>query len=672
MDEKRQEEYMAPLPPKITWLINQGDSLHSETQTQQTQQSKIQVVDSAKWKERNHEMHQKESRYYPGHRNKRLTIGIAGYVPWQKIQRSFQYHVATAEARWPHPKPSTNSNLISLGTQYGSNWETSGAGAFSPKKRGESGRSAAGRGAIAARVSSGVSSQTDGASGSDDGSSRRTSCGTESQFQRPVIPPPASRRFESGQTPPVLPAPSATSTSSGKPPKPVADVDVAKWREQDDESLANAVLVGTLPSHVLEKTLGDCERAVKIRRMSVEKRLNTSMAGMPISGFDYNTVLGTCCEMVVGYIQIPLGVAGPLLVDGEEFMIPMATTEGCLVASTNRGCKAITLSGGVSTNVVRDGMTRAPVVRFETVRRACELKQFAESPDNFALLADKFNGTSRFAQLAGLHAAVAGRNVYLRFESTTGDAMGMNMVSKGVNAVLSLLAQLFPDMQVVSISGNYCADKKPTALNWICGRGKSVVAEAIISGDVVRKVLKTTVEDLVSINYVKNLTGSAMAGSVGGFNAHAANLVTALFIATGQDPAQNVESSNCMTLLEAANGGKDLHASVTMPSIEVGTVGGGTILPAQSAALNLLGIRGAHPLLPGQNAAKLARIVAGSVLAGELSLMAALATGDLVKSHMKYNRSAANLSSLPASMATSLSEPSLCSVATQGSCLVNK
>lgn len=155
----------------------------------------------------------------------------------------------------------------------------------------------------------------------------------------------------------------------------------------------------------------------------------------------------------------------------------------------------------------------------------------------------------------------------------------------------------------------------------------------------VKKVLKTNVASLVELNMLKNLTGSAMAGALGGFNAHASNIVSAVYLATGQDPAQNIESSHCITMMEAVNDGKDLHVSVTMPSIEVGTVGGGTQLASQSACLNLLGVRGANREAPGSNARLLASIVAGSVLAGELSLMSAISAGQLVKSHMKYNRS---------------------------------
>lgn len=128
--------------------------------------------------------------------------------------------------------------------------------------------------------------------------------------------------------------------------------------------------------------------------------------------------------------------------------------------------------------------------------------------------------------------------------------MGMNMVSKGVERSLQVIQTKFPEMNVISVSGNYCTDKKPAAINWIEGRGKSVIAEAIISNKVIESVLKTTVKNIIDLNTSKNLIGSAMAGSIGGFNAHAANVVTSIFLATGQDPAQNVESSNCITIME--------------------------------------------------------------------------------------------------------------------------
>ncbi|KAH7850665.1 hypothetical protein Vadar_001215 [Vaccinium darrowii] len=409
--------------------------------------------------------------------------------------------------------------------------------------------------------------------------------------------------------------------------------------EAEDEEIIKSVVAGTTPSYSLETKLGDCKKAALVRREALQRITGKSLSGLPLDGFDYDSILGQCCEMPVGYVQIPVGIAGPLLLDGREYSVPMATTEGCLVASTNRGCKAIYLCGGATSVLLRDGMTRAPVVRFGTAKRAAELKFFLEDEMNFDTLSVVFNKSSRFARLQGIKCAIAGKNLYTRFTCSTGDAMGMNMVSKGVQNVLDFLRNDFPDMDVIGISGNFCSDKKPAAVNWIEGRGKSVVCEAIIKEEVVRKVLKTNVAALVELNMLKNLTGSAMAGALGGFNAHASNIVSAVYIATGQDPAQNVESSHCITMMEAVNDGKDLHVSVTMPSIEVGTVGGGTQLASQSACLNLLGVKGANKESAGSNSRLLATIVAGSVLAGELSLMSALAAGQLVNSHMKYNRS---------------------------------
>ncbi|GMJ11983.1 3-HYDROXY-3-METHYLGLUTARYL COA REDUCTASE 1, hydroxy methylglutaryl CoA reductase 1 [Hibiscus trionum] len=419
----------------------------------------------------------------------------------------------------------------------------------------------------------------------------------------------------------------------------IADRLIPAISSVEDEEIVDLVIRGAIPSYALEEKLGDCKRAVRIRREALQRITGRSLQGLPLDGFDYNSILKQCCEMPVGYVQVPVGIAGPLLLDGFEYTVPMATTEGCLVASTNRGFKGIYASGGATSAILRDGMTRAPVVRFPSAARACHLKFFIEDPSNFQTLAHEFNRSSNFARLQGVQCSVAGKNLYMRFSCSTGDAMGMNMVSKGVENVLKYLQSDYPDMDVIGISGNFCSDKKPAAVNWIEGRGKSVVCEAIIKDEVLKKVFRTNVATLVELNMLKNLAGSAVAGALGGFNAHASNIVSAIFIATGQDPAQNVESSHCITMMEAVNDGQDLHISVTMPSIEVGTVGGGTQLASQSACLNLLGVKGASKELPGSNSRLLATIVAGSVLAGELSLMAAIASGQLVKSHMKYNRS---------------------------------
>lgn len=339
-----------------------------------------------------------------------------------------------------------------------------------------------------------------------------------------------------------------------------AMVDAKKAHLLDDEELVDLTSRAILPNYALEKTLPENKaRAVKIRRSivartpaTVENSSSLEHSQLPYKHYDYNYVFGACCENVIGYLPLPVGVAGPLIVDGKQYFIPMATTEGVLVASTSRGAKAINAGGGAVTVITADGMTRGPCVSFNTLTRAGEAKLWLDSDEGQETMKVAFNSTSRFARLQNLKTALAGTNLYIRFKTTTGDAMGMNMISKGTEKALEVMSTEcgFDDMVIISVSGNYCIDKKPSAINWIEGRGKSVVAEAIIPAEVVQKTLKSDVDALVELNISKNFIGSAMAGSIGGFNAHAANVVTAMFLATGQDPAQNVESSNCITIMK--------------------------------------------------------------------------------------------------------------------------
>ena len=333
-----------------------------------------------------------------------------------------------------------------------------------------------------------------------------------------------------------------------------------------DVELTDLAVRGKIPGYALEKTLENplamsrlksLTRAVKIRRTLVARTPATSaMSGtlekslLPYENYNYENVHGACCENVIGYLPLPVGVAGPLTIDGQPYYLPMATTEGVLVASTSRGCKAINAGGGATTVLTGDGMTRGPCVGFNTLARGGAAKIWLDSEEGTKMMKKAFNSTSRFARLQSMKTALSGTYLYIRFKTTTGDAMGMNMISKGVECALKVMQENgFDDMQIISVSGNFCTDKKPAAINWIDSRGKSVVAEAIIPGEVVRNVLKSDVNALVELNISKNLIGSAMAGSIGGFNAHAANIVTAMFLATGQDPAQNVESSNCITVM---------------------------------------------------------------------------------------------------------------------------
>ncbi len=410
-----------------------------------------------------------------------------------------------------------------------------------------------------------------------------------------------------------------------------------------DEEVLKLVEAKEIKVHALENALGDNERGVVLRRRFVERETRRSLDGLPYADYDYATVKGACCESVIGYMTLPVGKAGPLYLDGIKYEVPMATTEGCLVASVNRGCAALRQCG-VKSQVTDDGMTRGPILRFPNIEMMAAAKVWMEQHENYLEIKREFDSTSRFARLQNLKIRPAGRDLFVRFVAKTGDAMGMNMLSKATDWALRHLEKKLKGVEVVSLSGNFCTDKKPAAVNWIDGRGKSVVCEATVPANVVRSVLKiANPADLVELNKSKNLVGSAMAGSIGGNNAQAANVVAAIFIATGQDAAQAVASSNCLTQMELR--GEDLYVTTTMPSIEVGTVGGGTILPAQGTCLALLGVRGSHPSKPGENATQLARIICATVLAGELSLMSALAEGHLVNSHMKHNRSSLTLAS---------------------------
>jgi hydroxymethylglutaryl-CoA reductase (NADPH) len=259
-------------------------------------------------------------------------------------------------------------------------------------------------------------------------------------------------------------------------------------------------------------------------RASTTKTLENS--SLPFMHYDYSKVMGQCCENVIGYVPLPCGIAGPLRVDGVPLPIPMATTEGALVASTSRGCKALNAGGGVTTVLVKDGMTRGPALEFSNLRECANARAWVESEEGSTTLKAAFNTTSSYARLQTLKCAMAGRTLYIRFTTQTGDAMGMNMISKGTERALETMMEYFPGMRIISLSGNYCTDKKPAAINWIEGRGKSVVAEAIVPGSIVKSILKTTVADLTKLNIAKNLIGSALAGSMGGNNAHAANILT--------------------------------------------------------------------------------------------------------------------------------------------------
>ncbi|MGC8606797.1 MAG: hydroxymethylglutaryl-CoA reductase (NADPH) [Vulcanisaeta sp.] len=402
------------------------------------------------------------------------------------------------------------------------------------------------------------------------------------------------------------------------------------------EDLFTRIDNGELKLHELDKFFNDSNKATEVRRRYIETRIGVSLESLGKTVIDFNTVVGKNIENTIGAAQIPVGIAGPLRVIGDYanglYYIPLATTEGALVASVNRGTKIVTEAGGARSKVINDGMTRAPVIAVPSVIDAVELVNWIN--EHFNEIKGVAESTSRHAKLVSIQPFIVGNNVWLRFKFTTSDAMGMNMVTIATDKAIKHILSNFPRARLVALSGNMCVDKKANAVNFLLGRGKTVISETVIPRSTLEK-WGVTAEDVAEVNNRKNLLGSALAHSYG-FNAHFANIIAAIFIATGQDVAQVVESSMGITWIEPLDNG-DLYVSVTLPSLEVGTVGGGTGLPTQRETLQMLGVYGSgNP--PGINALRFAEIVAAAVLSGEVNLILALARDELARAHEMLGR----------------------------------
>jgi len=408
--------------------------------------------------------------------------------------------------------------------------------------------------------------------------------------------------------------------------------------ENDEKGVLQKVVAGEIAFRNIDKVVEDVDSAIAIRRNALEEITGTRFENIQHYTLDAEAATKRNIENMIGAVQIPLGIAGPLKINGEfaqgDFYLPLATTEGALVASANRGCSAISSSGGTNVRIFQDVMTRAPVFKLADVVQVKAFIDWINMPEIFAKMKEKAEETTRFGKLLAVEPYVTGNTVYLRFVFDTKDAMGMNMVTIATEAVTHFIQDEFGAIPV-SLSGNMCIDKKPAAINTILGRGKTVIADTIIPAKIVSEKLKCNPKTMADVNYRKNLLGSARAGALG-FNAHAANIVAALFLACGQDAAHVVEGSTAITTIEVTSNG-DLYCSVTLPALPVGTVGGGTGLGTQKDCLNLLGVHG--PGEPsGSNSKKFAEIVAAGVLAGEISLIAAQAAGHLARAHAELGR----------------------------------
>ena len=335
---------------------------------------------------------------------------------------------------------------------------------------------------------------------------------------------------------------------------------------------------------------------------------------------------------MIGFTRIPVGVIGPLRINGThargDFYIPMATTEGSLVASYHRGAQIISHAGGVSTVCLTESVSRAPFFRFANIGEAGQFVRWVQ--ERFDSLQEIVQQTSSHCQLLDVQTTINGRDLYIGFEFKTGDASGQNMVTFATEAICHELLATFPvKPECWYLESNMSGDKKATMQALLYARGKKVIAETRISENLVRKYLKTSPAEIVRC-YEECMVGGLQVGSIGG-TAHAANALTAIFLACGQDVAAISEAAIGLTRLGLTTE-NELYASISLPNLIVGTVGGGTGLPVAAECLEMIGCQG------DGKSRKFAEVCAATALAGEISVGGALASGKFASAHAQYGR----------------------------------
>ena len=349
-------------------------------------------------------------------------------------------------------------------------------------------------------------------------------------------------------------------------------------------------------------------------------------------------------ESKIGGAIVPMGIAGPVHINGqyvknEKVYLPLATNEAALVAGVQRGVKAINMAGGLKTIVHFDGMSRAPVIEAPDIMEA---RKFIERVNSDAVWVDSLNQYIKdpFVRLKYIEPYQLGAKVFLRLVCKTGDAMGMNGVTKAAADITRGLLSQLPGWKLITISSNMCTDKKAAHVNILNGRGKSVQTEVFLSDEVLSSVFKKgvngrSVEKLV---FNKCYLGSALSGTVGGFNVNAANTIAAFFAATGQDLAHVVSSSACFVQADAVDGG--VHFTVSLPGLELATIGGGTLFGTAREALELIGCAGFGKSVDDHDyVMRLAEICAATVTALDLNTACAQAAGyEMADSHVKLAR----------------------------------
>jgi hydroxymethylglutaryl-CoA reductase (NADPH) len=366
------------------------------------------------------------------------------------------------------------------------------------------------------------------------------------------------------------------------------------------------------------------------RREFLRERTGVELEHVAEWSFDPGIAQGNI-ENFIGVAQVPLGIAGPVLVNGEhakgDFYVPLATAEGTLVASYNRGMRLLREAGGVTTTVMADKMQRAPAFIFESAREAREFGHWLD--ENFDQIKQMAESSTRTGRLHDIEKYSASRILFCRFNYTTGDAAGQNLTGKATAVACEWIRANYPKLEHYFLESNFATDKKSSQINMLRTRGKRVVAEATIPGHLINEIMHADTELLWRARLVSNLGGFMSGANNNG--AHSANGITAIFIATGQDVANVAESSAAFNYGELLPNG-DLYFSVTIPSLIVATYGGGTGLATQRECLELMDCNGKGKVL------KLAEIIAATVLCGELSLGSAIVAEEWVKAHDLFGR----------------------------------
>ncbi|MCB0868670.1 MAG: hydroxymethylglutaryl-CoA reductase [Solirubrobacterales bacterium] len=347
--------------------------------------------------------------------------------------------------------------------------------------------------------------------------------------------------------------------------------------------------------------------------------------------FDPSVLPGNI-ENFIGVAQVPIGLAGPLLIDGEyakgEFYVPMATTEGTLVASYSRGMKMVAEAGGVRTTVVDDRMQRAPAFIFDSAREARDFVTWLDEHEpEVRKAAESTTSTGKLIEIERYHAS---RFVYTRFNFTTGDAAGQNMVSKATWAACEWIRANCSPLRDYMLDAQLSTDKKHSQINTLRTRGKRVIAEVQIPSNILEKHMRVTSRQVFQARQISN-QGAMLSGSSAN-TPHPANGIASVFIATGQDEANVAEAQAAIGYTELRGEDSDYYYSITLPALIVATYGGGTALPTQSECLDLLGCKGSGKVN------KLAEIIAATVLCGDLSLGSAVVADEWVGAHDELGR----------------------------------